>query len=212
MVAGVARVPGAAGRPAELRRFAGAVSPQPVERGKRGSGQNPFRCGLSRTTTFNEVYDDDVLLRAADRDRLAAQLTRQFLTADAIERFPGGKPGSISRRHERWVDGSRLPPRSAMARKRSRSRVGVTIMDCIGSHSSLFLKRIYSENSPQNCSATTLSPVRPSHRFCQVSSPIATSIAHRRSVPNSPSAEICNVKGAILRSSAPPLSIFPLAR
>jgi len=34
MVAGVARVPGAAGRPAELRRFAGAVSPQPVGRGK----------------------------------------------------------------------------------------------------------------------------------------------------------------------------------
>ena len=98
-----------------------------------------------------------------------------------------------------------------MARNRSRSRVGVTIMNCIGNHPSLFLQRVYSENSPQNCGATTLNPVRPPHRFCRESLPIATSIAHRRSVPNSPSAEICNVKGAILRSSAPPLSKPPFA-
>ena len=30
----------------------------------------------------------------------------------------------------------------------------VTIMNCVGNHLSLFLQRIYSENSPQNCNAT----------------------------------------------------------
>jgi hypothetical protein len=52
-----------------------------------------------------------------------------------------------------------------MARNRSRSRVEVAIMNCIGNRPSLFLQRIYSENSPQNCGATTPSPVRPPHRF-----------------------------------------------
>jgi hypothetical protein len=54
-------------------------------------------------------------------------------------------------------------------------------------------------NSPQNCSETTLSPVHPPHRFCRKSSPPCHLIAHRRTVPKSPSVEICNVKGAILR-------------
>jgi hypothetical protein len=40
-------------------------------------------------------------------------------------------------------------------------------MDCIGNHPSLFLQRVYSENSPQNCGAITLSPVRPPHRFAE---------------------------------------------
>ena len=44
MVAGAARVPGAAGRPAELGRLAGAVSPQPVERCKRARAKTlPLR-------------------------------------------------------------------------------------------------------------------------------------------------------------------------
>ena len=73
MVAGVARVPGAAGRPAELRRFAGVVSPQRVERGKRNRAKTPS-VAVSRTTTFNEVYDDNAVARAADRDQLAVQL------------------------------------------------------------------------------------------------------------------------------------------
>jgi hypothetical protein len=33
-------------------------------------------------------------------------------------------------------------------------------MNCIGDDPSLFLQRVYSENSPQNCDATMLSPVR----------------------------------------------------
>jgi hypothetical protein len=49
-------------------------------------------------------------------------------------------------------------------------------MNCIGNHPSLFLQRLYSENSPQNCSETTLSPVHPPHRFCRKSSPLATSL------------------------------------
>ncbi len=67
MVAGVARVPGAAGRPPGLRHASRAVSArQAVERGQRGSGQNPFSLRLSRTTTCNGVYDA-ALLRADDR-------------------------------------------------------------------------------------------------------------------------------------------------
>jgi hypothetical protein len=57
---------------------------------------------------------------------------------------------------------------------------------CIGNHPSLFLQQVCSENSPQNCGVTTLGPVRPPHRFCRESLPIAAAIAHRRSVPNSP--------------------------
>jgi hypothetical protein len=34
-------------------------------------------------------------------------------------------------------------------------------MNCIGNHPSLFLQRVYSEISPQNCSATTRSPGAP---------------------------------------------------
>jgi hypothetical protein len=42
----------------------------------------------------------------------------------------------------------------AVAKNRSRQRVRFTIMNCVGNHLSLFLQRIYSENSPQNCNAT----------------------------------------------------------
>ena len=62
MVPGVARVPGAAGRPAELSRFAGAIAPQPVERGKRGRAKTASVAALSRAMTFNEVYAAAVLL------------------------------------------------------------------------------------------------------------------------------------------------------
>jgi hypothetical protein len=58
MVPGVARVPGAAGRPAELSRFAGAIAPQPVERGKRGRAKTASVAAM----TFNEVYAAAVLL------------------------------------------------------------------------------------------------------------------------------------------------------
>src|SRR5271156_439241 len=47
MVAGVARVPGAAGGPAELTRFAGALPPQPVVRGKRGRAKTPSVAALA---------------------------------------------------------------------------------------------------------------------------------------------------------------------
>jgi len=57
MVTGAARVPGAAGRPAELGRLAGTVSPQPVERCKRARPK-PFRCGLSHTKTHAAKAED----------------------------------------------------------------------------------------------------------------------------------------------------------
>jgi hypothetical protein len=42
----------------------------------------------------------------------------------------------------------------AVAKNRSRQRVRFTIMNCVGNHPSLFLQRIYSKYSPQNCNAT----------------------------------------------------------
>jgi hypothetical protein len=77
--------------------------------------------------------------------------------------------------------------------------------ECIGNNPSLFLQRVYSENSPQNCSATTLSPCTRRTGFAKIITPCPLS-AHRRTVPKSPWAEICNVKGAILRWSAPALN------
>jgi hypothetical protein len=47
MVARVARVPGAARGPAKLRRFACAVSPQPVERGQRGGAKTSSVAALA---------------------------------------------------------------------------------------------------------------------------------------------------------------------
>ena len=62
-------------------------------------------------------------------------------------------------------------------------------MNCIGNHPSLFLQRIYSENSPQNCNATRSARCARQTAFAASHYPLPTSIAHRRSVPNSPSVE-----------------------
>jgi hypothetical protein len=47
---------------------------------------------------------------------------------------------------------------SATARNRSRLRVAASIMNCIGNHPSLFLQRVYSETSPQNCGRHRVQP------------------------------------------------------
>jgi hypothetical protein len=53
MVAYVARVPGAARRPAELGRLAGTLWSD-----ASALGPKPFRCGLSRTTTHAAKAED----------------------------------------------------------------------------------------------------------------------------------------------------------
>jgi hypothetical protein len=45
----------------------------------------------------------------------------------------------------------RIPEAGIGDENRSRSRVGVTIMNCTGNPPSLFLQRVYSENAPRNC-------------------------------------------------------------
>jgi hypothetical protein len=62
-------------------------------------------------------------------------------------------------------------------------------MNCIANPPSLFLQRIYSENSLQNCDATRSARCARRTAFAASHYPMPTSIAHRRSVPNSPSVE-----------------------
>jgi len=67
-----------------------------------------------------------------------------------------------------------VPALFKLGEKGSRSRVKVTILNCIDNHPSLFLQRVYSEISPQNCAAATLSPVRPPLRLAEIHYPLPT--------------------------------------